>query len=141
MFRKILVGLDGSEAAGHALRLALELARLGHAREVRVLSVHERLRAYAGTVSEIESEAAHQTAYFAELQGSAKEMANTMGVQLETEILAGHPAELLARRAQEDDFDLIVIGHTGHSRLHHLFLGSTADRVVERAGCSVLVVR
>jgi nucleotide-binding universal stress UspA family protein len=35
----------------------------------------------------------------------------------------------------------VVLGHTGHSRLHHLFLGSTADRVVERAHCAVLVVR
>jgi nucleotide-binding universal stress UspA family protein len=36
---------------------------------------------------------------------------------------------------------LIVLGHTGHSRLHNIFLGSTADRVVERAHCPVLVVR
>jgi nucleotide-binding universal stress UspA family protein len=33
------------------------------------------------------------------------------------------------------------VGHTGHSRLHSLFLGSTADRVVEHATCTVLVVR
>jgi nucleotide-binding universal stress UspA family protein len=57
------------------------------------------------------------------------------------EIVPGHAAQTIARAAAEHNVDLIVVGHTGHSRLHHLFLGSTADRVVERASCPVLVVR
>jgi nucleotide-binding universal stress UspA family protein len=57
------------------------------------------------------------------------------------EVVPGHPAQALPRMASERTCDLIVLGHTGHSRLHDLFLGSTADRVVERAHCAVLVVR
>ena len=43
--------------------------------------------------------------------------------------------------AAERGCDLIAAGHTGHSRLHHLFPGSTADRVVELANCPALVIR
>jgi nucleotide-binding universal stress UspA family protein len=140
VFRKILVGLDGSDAAYHALTRALELARLV-AGEVHVLSVQERLPAYASTVGEIDAEVEYQNTYYADVQAKAREQARVAGVPLSGAVQAGHPAELLVREAREGAFDLVVIGHTGHSRLHNLFLGSTADRVVEHAPCPVLVVR
>jgi nucleotide-binding universal stress UspA family protein len=140
MFSRILVGLDGSDAADHALRTALELARLSHA-TVCVFSVEERLPAYAGTVGEITQEAEYRNSYFTDLQAKAKHLAAAQGIPLETDIAPGHAAQLLVRRAAEGNFDLVVIGHTGHSRLHNVFLGSTADRVVEHAPCPVLVVR
>lgn len=37
--------------------------------------------------------------------------------------------------------DLIVIGARGRSNLAYLLLGSTAERVLTRLPCSVLVVR
>lgn len=48
---------------------------------------------------------------------------------------------VLARFAIERGGYPIVVGQTGQSRLHHLFLGSTAHRVVERAHRTVLMVR
>ena len=53
MFRHILVGLDGSEAAQLAFNRALELASQTGG-EVTVLSVEERLPAYAASVGEVE---------------------------------------------------------------------------------------
>ena len=40
-----------------------------------------------------------------------------------------------------DNFDLIVIGAKGHSRLHDILIGSVATQVVSRASCSVHLVR
>jgi nucleotide-binding universal stress UspA family protein len=140
MFRSILVGLDGSEAAQHALVRALELASLCDA-EVHVLSVEERLPAYAATVGEVEDEERFEHGYFRRIQHEARRLAGERGVPVHLEIVPGHAAQTIARAAAEHKVDLIVVGHTGHSRLHHLFLGSTADRVVERASCAVLVVR
>ena len=37
--------------------------------------------------------------------------------------------------------DLILIGQHGHRGVLERLLGSTSDRVVDIAGCSVLVVR
>lgn len=140
MYRRILVGLDGSEAALQALEHAAALAdTLGAA--VHVLSVEEHLPAYAATVGETDAEREYKERYYREVQAEARRRAGRRGVPLHMEVVPGHAAETLVRRAAEGGFDLLVIGHTGHSRLHHLFLGSTADRVVERAPCDVLVVR
>jgi nucleotide-binding universal stress UspA family protein len=140
VFRKILVGLDGSEAARHALEQALELAALCGA-EVHVLSVEEHLPAYAATVGEVDDEERFESRYFSRLHHEARRLAERRRVTLHTAIIPGHAAQALVQQAKAGGFDLVVIGHTGHSHLHTLFLGSTADRVVEHAPCAVLVVR
>ena len=50
------------------------------------------------------------------------------------------PDDALVLAAQEG-YDLMVVGHRGLGALKELFLGSTAKAVVDRAQCSVLVVR
>lgn len=47
----------------------------------------------------------------------------------------------IADHAETTGADLIVIGALGHSNLHYLFLGSTAERVLTRVPCSLLVVK
>ena len=140
MFTRILIGLDGSDAAQHALEKALDLAVLCGA-EVHIASVEERLPAYAATVGEVDDEEEFEHGYFHEIQGQARRLAAERGIRFDSSIVPGHAAQALARVARERGCDLIVVGHTGHSRLHHLFLGSTADRVVELASSPVLVFR
>lgn len=52
----------------------------------------------------------------------------------------GAPHRMLAELAEEIGADLLIVGATGGGRLHRR-LGSTADRVLRRAHCPVLVVR
>jgi nucleotide-binding universal stress UspA family protein len=54
---------------------------------------------------------------------------------------SGHPAQILLRYAGEGDFDLIVLGHKGHSGLWGRFLGHITAKVSENAHCSVLLLR
>jgi nucleotide-binding universal stress UspA family protein len=140
MYQKILVGLDGSEAANHALTHALRIATLMQA-QVCAVSVEERLPAYAATVAEMAEEEEYEHSYFAGVQNAARRLAAGQGIALSSKIVPGHAAQVLVEVARTGSYDLIVIGHTGHSRLHNLFMGSTADRVVESATCPVLVVR
>jgi nucleotide-binding universal stress UspA family protein len=140
MFRKILVGLDGSDAAEHALKTAFQLARLAGS-AVHVVSVEERLPAYAATVGEVDGESEFRSEYFREPHDWVRRAAANAGVPVETSIVPGHASQTLVHQAEAGGSDLIVIGHTGHSRLHKVFLGSTADRVVAHAHCPVLVVR
>jgi len=140
VFRHILVGVDGSEAAQRALERALDLAALSGAK-VLVVSVEEKLPAFAATVGEVQEEERYEHRYFRQIQHEVRRQADARGVPVHLEVVPGHPAQVLTRLAAERGCDLVVVGHTGHSRLHHLFLGSTADRVVERAHCAVLVIR
>lgn len=47
----------------------------------------------------------------------------------------------IADHAQSTGADLIVIGAHGHASLQYMLLGSTAERVLSRLPCSVLVVK
>ena len=52
----------------------------------------------------------------------------------------GSAAQKLIELAKEEGVSLIVIATHGHTGLKHLFLGSTAERVVREAPCPVLTV-
>jgi len=56
-------------------------------------------------------------------------------------LLSGYAATEILRLAQEQEFDLIVMGSHGLTGLAHVLFGSTAERVVRKAQCSVLTVR
>jgi universal stress protein A len=43
-------------------------------------------------------------------------------------------------QAEDSRVDLIVLGSHGRGPLSHLFLGSVADGVLQRARCPVLIV-
>lgn len=53
----------------------------------------------------------------------------------------GHPAERIIKEAQTIDADLIIMSAHHRGRLDHALLGSNSARVVERAQCSVLILR
>jgi len=63
------------------------------------------------------------------------------GLTVETVARQGDPAHVIAEEAQSRGADLITMGTHGHSGLRHLFLGSTAERVVEQAPCPVMTIR
>ena len=140
MFKHIVVGVDGSAGATRALDCALALAALANA-SLHAVAVEEHLPAYAATVGEVDEEVRFENTYFRRVEFEVRRTATSRGVAMTFEILRGHAAEALARAAAAHEADLLVVGHAGHARIRHLLLGSTADRVVEHAPCSVLVVR
>jgi universal stress protein A len=56
-------------------------------------------------------------------------------------VRTGKPFYEINQYAQEEDIDLIVIATHGHSGMEHILFGSTAEKVVRKAPCPVLVVR
>jgi len=63
------------------------------------------------------------------------------GIGIYEHVSVGDASESIVEYARENGFDLIVIGYKSYSRLERLLVGSTADRVVRYAPCSVLVYR
>lgn len=52
----------------------------------------------------------------------------------------GEPVDKIVRKAEQDGYDLVIIGRHGHGALKGALLGDTAQRVVRRCRKPVLVV-
>ncbi|MGO9621250.1 MAG: universal stress protein [Desulfobaccales bacterium] len=139
MYKKILVGYDGSDGANRALKAAINLAKVYQA-ELAALAVQERLPRFAGTIDEVKEEKEFANGQYGKLLKSAGSQAQEAGIDLKTMMRPGHPAKTILEVAREGGFDLIVVGHSGLSGVWAL-LGTTAEKVSRHAPCSVLIVR
>ena len=63
------------------------------------------------------------------------------GFTAQSEVRIGDVTETVLDRAAEWHADLIAVGSHGHRSIHDFLLGSVAESVARRAGCSVVVVR
>jgi len=73
-----------------------------------------------------------------------KDIAKKYAIDLPAEnlnVVTGRAYHEICQLARRLEIDLIVISTRGLTGLKHLFLGSTAERVVQHAPCPVLVVR
>jgi nucleotide-binding universal stress UspA family protein len=71
----------------------------------------------------------------------ARKLARENGVELEIRVVSGPPAESIIKLAKEIDADTIVIGNTGKGRVVRSLLGSVSAEVMNKAPCSVYLVR
>lgn len=55
-------------------------------------------------------------------------------------VVVGQPAAEIARYADEQGADVVVLGSHGHGLVHRFLLGSVAERVARQAPCAVLIV-
>ncbi len=62
-------------------------------------------------------------------------------IQIERVVVRGSPAKTIAAQARERSADLIVVGTHGRSGLARMLLGSTAEALLRKAPCQVLVVK
>lgn len=58
-----------------------------------------------------------------------------------TEVFCGNPWLAICDYARRQEIDLIVVATHGRTGLSHVFIGSTAERIVQHAPCPVLTVK
>ena len=63
------------------------------------------------------------------------------GYEVTSEIVAGEPDKVIADRAEAHDFDLLIMGAYGHSRIRNLFIGSTTTEMIRSCKVPVLLFR
>ena len=139
-YKKILVPFDGSEGSRKALEKAMEIASSDEA-EVTALWVDEDVPRYAPGVGMVEERFEVRAEEFEQIDAQVRELSKLGGKSIKTDCVVGHAAQSILRHAQENGFDIIVIGHSGRSGVWGALLGSTTARVVDHAICDVLVVR
>jgi nucleotide-binding universal stress UspA family protein len=141
--RKILVPIDFSEGARHAMHEALDLAvTLGA--EVTLLHTYV-IPSYAlpdGSVVMTTAQAYSEIVARADAELlRAAEDAKFWRVPVSTRTEEGAPADAIVRVAGEGGYDLVVMGTHGRTGLKHFIMGSVAERVVRLSAIPVLTVR
>ena len=140
MFRKILIGNDGSEGAKKALQAAMDLAKRYDA-ELHEICIEAHLPHYAATVGEVVEAKQEATDYFRRVTRDAELDAETHGIRLTSHVLPGHEVKTIVQFVKDRSFDLLVIGFMGHSRVFDHIWGGTSQNLARLAPCSVLVVK
>ncbi len=77
----------------------------------------------------------------ADLERTAENLSKATGVKATAVVRGGTPFAEICDVAKTGGADLIVLTTHGYTGLKHVWLGSTAERVVRHAPCPVLVVR
>ena len=145
MFRSIVVGTDGSETAGEAVRKAIELATAVGA-SIELVSAYEpvsnqRLRDEARQAPEDMQWMVNPREDVDATLSEASERIEEAGVKVTTYAREGDPADAILDVAEERGADLIVVGNKGMTGAKRFLLGSVPNKVSHHAPCSVLIIR
>ncbi len=140
MYQRIVVGLDGSPRQPLVLEQARALAEAQGAELIlcRAMAIPVSIPAVLWTLQGDEFETFLVEHGTKELQAVADRLPAGMKKKIHCRI--GQPADVLCEIAEAEAADLVVIGTHGYDRIDRV-LGTTAAKVVNRAPCSVLVVR
>lgn len=133
--RRIVVGVDGSEASAGAIRFAFQEAARRHVgvtavHAARPTRQHPSLRVPADIVEHVDRQ------LFAETMDSKRIL--VPGIDVKTKLVHSHPAQALLDEA--DGAELIVVGSRGRGGFTGMLLGSVSQAVLHHAACPVAVV-
>nr|MDO8083807.1 universal stress protein [Candidatus Sigynarchaeum springense] len=161
MYKKILVGVDGSEHGAKALREAVKLAQtfkaelhvfhaIRHHYYMPVFPLGFNLPYPAISFSDQFTEEKMQQMYGEsgkQIIEQARQQVETMKIPLEGKVIYNleinlSPGDFVKSYAKENGIDLVIVGCEGHhSRARTAITGTVAMNIVNDAPCPVLVVR
>src|SRR5262245_47191119 len=144
-YAKVLVAVDGSDAADKGLREAIRVAKAGDAQLIMLHVVNELLAYYAMDGAGLSVDLSQQ------LRDSGRRILDKAGARaarqglaaksVMREVAGGSAAQAIVREAKKQRADLIVLGTHGRRGMSRLVLGSDAEEVVRSAPVPVLLVR
>jgi nucleotide-binding universal stress UspA family protein len=147
-FKKVLACVDFSENSAKAVQCALHVAKQDGA-SVDALFVYQSALAmaldYGGMVAPVVTGADPDAmanwqkdlkAFLEPLHRADHDVALTAVVKERVNI-----REAILEQATESHANLVVLGTRGKSGLRELFIGTTAEKVIQHATCSILAVK
>ena len=141
---KILVATDGSEDALLAAQAASDLSDRTGA-ELHVVHAWQDLRPPALPAMAVDEYSQAYERWKREagelLDEEAERLRSAGGTVAGTHLREGHPAEEIAKLAEELNVGLVIIGSRGLGAMKRLVMGSVSEGAVHLAPCPTLVVR
>jgi nucleotide-binding universal stress UspA family protein len=145
LIASMVVGTDGSDTAGEAVRQATQLAKQLSAK-VHVVSAYEpvpegRLREERKQVPGDLQWMVNPREDVDNTLSTAAQGIKQAGVDVEIHAREGDPADAILDVAEEQKADLIVVGNKGMTGAKRFLLGSVPNKVSHHAPCSVMIIR
>jgi nucleotide-binding universal stress UspA family protein len=144
MSTKILLPVDGSDAAMRATRKAIEMAGwCDGALQVEMLAVHAPLPRFPSLASVVSDEMIQR--YYdeecARMLAPSEAALKAAGVTYAVHMRVGPIAETIVDQAGRSQCEMICMGTRGATGLSNMLLGSVTNRVLHLATMAVLLVR
>lgn len=160
IYRKVLVGTDGSPTATRAVRMASAVTKALDAKATIVTayeppSEHELKRLREGTSDAIGAWEASRTqrqtpeefrwriagaSQAEDVLERAEDCATEMGVTAEVRALEGAPAQTLLDLAENEGFDLVAVGSVGMTGPKRFMLGNVPHRLSHHTPTDILIL-
>jgi nucleotide-binding universal stress UspA family protein len=132
--KRIIVPVDNTEDSKEAVRKGAFFAKLLGI-EAKIITVNDTHQFISSVI--LEEKLKKEASAFLE---DFKKIAEDIGVNMDTQLIVGKPAEEIVKFAKDDD--LIIIAHHDRSRGFDKVMEKSVSRdVVNNAPCSVLVVK
>lgn len=139
---QILVPVDGSEGARHALEMGLQLAnrcdiplKLAYVVPLTAESAMALAHLEKNDVEQTSQRLAHDV-----LATAREAVSDDSGIVAEEVVLVGDAATEIINFLDNHPGTLVVMGRRGLSPIKHLVLGSVSDKVMRYGGTAVMVV-
>ncbi|MGB9133178.1 MAG: universal stress protein [Methanosarcina sp.] len=140
--RQLLIATDGSESAEEAADFGIEMVGSGKGK-VYAVYVIDTTSYGSIPMNEIWSKEGYEQFEKMGREATAyvEEKAKAAGLEAESILLNGNPAEEIVNFAEEQKVDMIIVGSLGKGRFERVVLGSVSEKIVRHAKVPVLVVR
>ncbi|GEL08902.1 universal stress protein [Salisediminibacterium halotolerans] len=141
MFKKILLSVDGSDHSLRAAEKAIELASLSGAGSIDLLHVVAGNTSKSDVLHHGDSDSASRKRMekLAPIEG----LIENAGLSVNTEVLHGQNgiAEAVVQHANDNEYDILILGSRGLSTVQTMVLGSVSHKVMKHVKAPVLMVK
>ncbi len=137
---KTLVPIDGSDAALRALRHVLAMAERGLAAEIHLLNVQAPIVGHARMFINHEERERYSHDQGVAALATARALLDDSKTAYTHHIVVGHVGETIVRFAEEQAFEVIVMGSRGESDVAPMLIGSVASNVIKLTRVPVTLV-
>lgn len=147
-FKHVLACVDFSDNAGKAVTQALHFAA-NDKTDLRCLFVYQSAMSmaldYGGFITPLPQASADNEAmghWQKELDRFVSPHAHNTGVPVKTVVVEQvNIRDAILDDVQQHSIDLVVLGTRGKSPIRHLLIGTTAEKIIHHAPCSILAVK
>jgi len=139
MYKKILLASDGSNFALRAADQAIKLASLSGDAVIEIIYVVDLETSKRDAIYYMDSDIIQEERK--KRLKLTEEKIKASGVNYHSSILYGEPGPAIVTYANENKFDVVVLGSRGLNALQEMVLGSVSHKVAKRVQCPVMIVK